>query len=57
MCTAGPRDRTFEEQHARVNIAIVAGGTFQYRSRAGRELMTPGSVLLGNPGECFECGH
>jgi AraC-like DNA-binding protein len=23
----------------------------------GCELMTPGSLLLGNPGECFCCGH
>src|SRR2546430_5544229 len=21
------------------------------------ELMTPGSLLLGNAGQCFECGH
>ncbi len=57
LCSAGPRDRAFEEQHGRVNIAIVTSGTFQYRSRAGREMMTPGSLLLGNSGECFECGH
>jgi AraC family transcriptional regulator len=57
VCTAGPRDRVFEEQHTRPSIAIVAEGTFQYRSTAGRELMTPGSLLLGNPGQYFECGH
>lgn len=57
ICTSGPRDRPFEERHSRVSIAIVLSGTFQYRSAAGRELMTPGSLMLGNPGQCFECGH
>ena len=57
VCHAGPRDRVFEEQHSMASVAIVTHGTFQYRSSAGRELMTPGSLLLGNPGQCFECGH
>jgi AraC family transcriptional regulator len=57
ICTAGPQDPSFEERHAGVSIAIVLAGTFQYRSTKKAELMTPGSVLLGNPGECFECGH
>lgn len=57
VCTAGPRDKPFEEQHTAVSIAIVLGGTFQYRTTTGREMMTPGSLLLGNAGECFECGH
>ena len=40
-------------------IAIVTSGTFQYRASGsnGREMMTPGSLLLGSPGQCFECGH
>jgi AraC family transcriptional regulator len=57
ICTAGPGDRSFEERHSRIAIAIVAAGTFQYRSTTGRELMTPGSLMLGSPGQCFECGH
>ena len=57
ICTAGPGDRIFEEQHSRVSIGMVLEGTFQYRSTAGRELMTPGSLLLGNPDQYFECGH
>lgn len=58
VCVAGPMDRPFEEQHSRTLIAVVVEGTFQYRSQ-GRteELMTPGSLLLGNPGECFICAH
>ena len=57
VCTSGPRDRPFEEQHSRFSIAIVAAGSFEYRSGNGRELMTPGSLLLGNADQCFECGH
>jgi len=61
VCTSGPRDRPFEERHSHVAIAMVVAGSFQYRSDDGsatrRELMTPGSLLLGNPGQPFECGH
>lgn len=57
ICTSGPHDRPFEEQHEGVSIAVVAAGTFQYRSPLGRDMLTPGSLLLGNPGQCFECGH
>jgi AraC-like DNA-binding protein len=57
VCGAGPADRPFEEQHANTTIAIVVAGTFEYRSSTGRELMTPGSLLLGNRGDCFVCGH
>jgi AraC family transcriptional regulator len=61
ICTAGPQDPSYEEQHSHTSIAIVAAGSFQYRSgsRSGKqcELMTPGSLLLGNAGQIFECGH
>lgn len=57
VCTAGPGDTPFEEQHAVTSIAVVVCGTFQYRSSTGSELMTPGSLLLGNPGDLFCCGH
>ena len=57
VCTAGPLDTPFEEQHSLTSIAVVVSGTFQYRSSTGNELMTPGSLLLGNAGECFCCRH
>jgi AraC family transcriptional regulator len=57
VCTCTPDDRPFEEQHQGVAIAIVVAGTFQYRTPAGRTLMTPGSLLLGNDGQCFHCSH
>jgi AraC-like DNA-binding protein len=57
MCTSGPQDRAFEEQHPEVRIAVVAAGSFQYRAAAGSELMTPGSLLLGSHGQYFQCSH
>ncbi len=57
VCTAGPRDRAFQEQHSWYRIAMVVSGSFQYRSGLGQVLLTPGSLLLGNPGQCFECSH
>ena len=60
-CTYGPRDRAFSEEHIGFSIALVLAGTFQYRGLAGRDrtdhLMTPGSLMLGNPGQPFECVH
>jgi AraC family transcriptional regulator len=57
VCASGPHDRRFEEQHRDFSIAIVAAGTFEYRSALGCDLMTPGSLMLGSPGQWFECGH
>ena len=61
ICTSGPKDRSFAEQHQLFSVAMVLAGSFQYRGSNpanGRgELMTPGSMLLGNPGQNFECGH
>jgi AraC family transcriptional regulator len=57
ICTSGPDDRPYEEAHKSVRIALVVAGTFHYRSTDGSGLLTPGSLLLGNDGQCFECGH
>jgi AraC family transcriptional regulator len=57
VCGSGPDDRPFEEQHTQFAIALVTAGTFQYRSPFGTLVMTPGSLMLGNAGHCFECGH
>src|SRR5262245_12939527 len=56
-CSAGPRDRPFEERHHAACIAAVTQGTFQYRSPRGSAVLAPGAVLLGDEGSCFECGH
>jgi AraC family transcriptional regulator len=57
VCTAGPRDPCYVEQHSSYSIALVTEGNFHYRTAQGSALMTPGSLLLGNEGACFECGH
>jgi AraC-like DNA-binding protein len=57
VCTSGPEDRVFEEQHAQHSIAVVVAGSFQYRTRHGEALLTPGALLLGNAGHSFECAH
>src|SRR5579863_3482727 len=57
VCTSGPRDPSYVEQHSAYSIALVTDGNFQYRTAQGSALMTPGSLLLGNEGACYECGH
>jgi AraC-like DNA-binding protein len=57
VCTAGPRDRPYDEHHETVSIAAVTAGTFQYRTAAGGAVLAPGGIVLGNAGACFECGH
>lgn len=57
VCTAGPRDRPFDEEHAGISLALVQQGTFTYRCRDRAHTMVPGSVLLGAPGEVFRCSH
>jgi AraC-like DNA-binding protein len=57
VCTCGPRDRPFEEQHAATSISLVVSGTFACRSRRGISLLSPGSWFLVNGGEPIECSH
>jgi len=57
VCSAGPHDRTFEERHDRVSMAVVTSGTFRYRTDTGEGILYPGAFLLGNAGSCYECGH
>jgi AraC-like DNA-binding protein len=57
VCTFGPHDRPYEEQHGAVCIAAVTAGTFRYRSTQGSAVLAPGALLLGNDRQCFECGH
>lgn len=57
VCTAGPQDRPFEERHPHVFVGLVVAGSFQYHSAAGCDLLTPGSLMLGNAEQSFECRH
>ena len=43
--------------HPGVSIGVEVAGSLQYRSPVGRDFMPPRSLLLGNAGEHFECGH
>jgi AraC family transcriptional regulator len=57
VCTSGPQDRPYEEQHGSFMIAAVVEGSFRYRAGRDSEIMSPGALLLGNCGGYFECGH
>jgi len=57
VCTSGPDDRPFEEQHSSHAIALVVAGSFQYRSSIGHAILTPGAAMLCRSGVCYECGH
>jgi len=57
LCTAGPKDRPYEEEHSAFSIAVVVRGSFQYYSSCGAAVMSPGALLLGNWGQKFQCRH
>jgi AraC family transcriptional regulator len=57
VCTAGPRDRPFEERHAWQSVSLVRSGTFTYRGGRGTALISAGSMVLGSVGRGFECSH
>ena len=57
ICTCGPDDPPYEEQHREFVVAFVLDGLFEQHGPRGRTLMTPGAAMLGNPGACFECSH
>jgi len=57
VCSCGPQDPVAHERHDGICIAAVLSGTFQYRGSAGRALLAAGCLLLGSPGQCYECGH
>jgi len=57
VCTSGPGDSPIEEKNDYVTIAVVVAGSFKYRSGRGSVVLTPGSLLLGDADENFECGH
>lgn len=56
-CTAGAGRCHAEERHDRHVIAIVQAGMFSYHGAQGRTLLHAGSLLLGNSGCCYSCGH
>lgn len=57
ICRAGRDSPRAEEHHEWTGVAVVASGTFTYRSDAGSAVLAPGALLLANADACFECGH
>lgn len=57
VCTSGPADAPFEEQHRVATVAAVLSGSFRCRTGAHDVLLTPGSLFLGSPGQVYECSH
>jgi AraC family transcriptional regulator len=57
VCDSGPEDSPVEEKNDYITIAVVVAGSFKYRSGRGSVILTPGSLLLGDADESFECSH
>ena len=57
QCRAAAGERAVDEQHTAFSITAVERGQFTYRTRAGRGLMRPGWLMLGNEGEGYVCSH
>ena len=57
VCTCGPGDRTFQEEHAVSSVSLVLSGTFVCRSQHGESLLSAGSLFLGSVGQPYECSH
>jgi AraC family transcriptional regulator len=56
-CDAGPDDPSFVEQHAGYCVSYVRSGSFGYRTRGRSFELVAGSVLVGHPGDEFQCTH
>src|ERR1051325_11154731 len=57
VCTCGPHDHEAEELTATWSLALVLSGTFVVHDRHGTSLLSEGSYLLVNAGDCFACSH
>jgi hypothetical protein len=56
-CDAGPSDPAVVEEHDAWSVSYVQRGSFGCRCGGVDREMVPGSVLIGRPGEGFECSH
>jgi AraC family transcriptional regulator len=57
VCTAGPGDRSFVEEHAAFSLAWVRSGSFGYHHRGQSFELVAGSFLCGQPGDEYRCTH
>jgi AraC-like DNA-binding protein len=56
-CTAAPGEPPFTEVHGAHSIAYVRAGSFGYKSRGQSYELVAGSVLVGRPGDEYQCTH
>lgn len=56
-CNAGPGERPFAEQHEGWSVSYVQRGSFGCRCRGQHHELVPGSLLVGRPGDEYECTH
>lgn len=57
VCNYGVRSPASSGAYPRARIAVILGGAFAARTRAGRALVGPGALLLVNAGEEYEYRH
>ena len=56
-CTAAPGEPPFTEVHGAYSMAYVRSGSFGYRSGGRAYELVAGSVLIGRPGDEYQCTH
>lgn len=56
-CRAGAGERPRDEEHQAFSVTLVERGFLGYRTHAGRAVLSPGWLMLGNPGEGYACSH
>ncbi len=56
-CDAGPGDRPFIEHHSAWVLSYVRRGSFCYHVAGNSYELVPGSLLVGRPGDEYQCSH
>lgn len=57
VCSSGPGDAPFAEQHSAFTVAYVRSGSFGLRVRGEHADLVAGSVMVGRPGDDYTCTH
>lgn len=57
LCSAGPADEPFVEQHAAFSVSYVRAGSFGCTARGRSFDLVAGSVFVGYPGDDYMCTH
>jgi AraC family transcriptional regulator len=57
QCEARLRERPAVEHHTAYSLSYVRSGSFGYRIRGAAYEMVPGSLVVGAPGDAYECTH